>query len=761
MRNPAMKRLFLSALLLLIANWSTAQEDCFDGIDNDGDGLIDLNDPDGCDCDPAEGDESIYNGDFESFFACPNSFSAFPVTSETNATPYTNYFVNGGSTDYFNSCGYVGGSLVPDVTPMLGAANGEGIVGFFFDGDSVGGYREYITQCLQIALQPGIEYTMTFEVATSGFYESEEGTSASVLTECSSLPMGLYGYPDCPYDIGLNNYNACLSEAGDYISLLEMEVDVQVFEFTEYTFTFTVPEEITSLSIGPGCTNPSCVGVEDPSVFNSNFFYFDNWSVTTSGTEGLSPPDFSVTGNSCQGFTFEVDDEVYEQYQWFVNGVAVNGETDLTFSLPADSLPEIRVGALFTDADGNEVCTFSEPFQPVSAEPFEIVADFETVICPDVVTTITLEVLPSGEYSFDWSTGETTQNIEAGPGEYEVEVTDTESGCTESLTLVIESCEDQILFVAVDDQSVCLGESAVVLAEVQGDNPPFAFSWSFGNGPGPFTINPDESETYNLTVTDALGNSVETSFTVSVFSGDDGDFDLGNDTLLCSNTPFLIGVENPLPGVNYLWNTGSEEATIAVTQSGIYSLTAETPCGTFFDEIEIETASSFSLPAPPDSLFYCRDSEAKISLIASDFYDLRWSDGVIGGSRTFPSDGNYTLEIVSACGFEQRVVSVREVNCDCQIFAPNAFTPNADGLNDVFTIKTECAFESFSVRIFNRWGEEVFSSSEPDFVWRGEDRNNSYYSGPTVYNYLIEALPEPVLFIPKPLKVRGSVTVVR
>lgn len=203
------------------------------------------------------------------------------------------------------------------------------------------------------------------------------------------------------------------------------------------------------------------------------------------------------------------------------------------------------------------------------------------------------------------------------------------------------------------------------------------------------------------------------------------------------------------------------ESTILVNRAGNYSLTAETPCGSFFDEIEIETASSFALPNLPDSLFYCRDSVAEISVAVSDFYELRWSDGKIGGSRTFASDGNYVLDIESACGVEQREIFVEEVNCECVVFAPNAFTPNGDGINDLFRIETECAFESFSIRIFNRWGDEVFSSADPKFTWRGEDRSNEFFAGPVIYNYRIEALPEAVLFVPQPLEIIGSVTVVR
>ena len=52
---------------------------------------------------------------------------------------------------------------------------------------------------------------------------------------------------------------------------------------------------------------------------------------------------------------------------------------------------------------------------------------------------------------------------------------------------------------------------------------------------------------------------------------------------------------------------------------------------------------------------------------------------------------------------------------------PNTFTPNDDGINDEFCLKgwAECSM-SFQISIFNRWGEKVFESSDPNFCWDGK-----------------------------------------
>jgi gliding motility-associated-like protein len=58
---------------------------------------------------------------------------------------------------------------------------------------------------------------------------------------------------------------------------------------------------------------------------------------------------------------------------------------------------------------------------------------------------------------------------------------------------------------------------------------------------------------------------------------------------------------------------------------------------------------------------------------------------------------------------------------DCKIAAPNAFTPNDDGVNDRFklVIVGSCEFLRFELRIFDRWGRLVFESTDPEMEWDG------------------------------------------
>jgi gliding motility-associated-like protein len=75
------------------------------------------------------------------------------------------------------------------------------------------------------------------------------------------------------------------------------------------------------------------------------------------------------------------------------------------------------------------------------------------------------------------------------------------------------------------------------------------------------------------------------------------------------------------------------------------------------------------------------------------------------------------------------------------IYIPNAFTPNLDGINDVFTAAGQ-GFTSIEMSIFDRWGREIFRTNDTKRGWTGYDENNRKYPI-GVYVYRIDALTPP------------------
>ena len=70
-------------------------------------------------------------------------------------------------------------------------------------------------------------------------------------------------------------------------------------------------------------------------------------------------------------------------------------------------------------------------------------------------------------------------------------------------------------------------------------------------------------------------------------------------------------------------------------------------------------------------------------------------------------------------------------SCDIQLYLPNAITPSrGDGLNDAFHIPdmTQRMIYDFEISIFNRWGEQVFYSTDKNFTWNGEIKGKIFYN---------------------------------
>ena len=66
------------------------------------------------------------------------------------------------------------------------------------------------------------------------------------------------------------------------------------------------------------------------------------------------------------------------------------------------------------------------------------------------------------------------------------------------------------------------------------------------------------------------------------------------------------------------------------------------------------------------------------------------------------------------------------------VYIPNAFSPNGDGINDSFGIRGEGAF-AYTMQIFNRWGEKIFESTNPNEQWDGTYNSEPVQQGEYVY----------------------------
>jgi len=154
-----------------------------------------------------------------------------------------------------------------------------------------------------------------------------------------------------------------------------------------------------------------------------------------------------------------------------------------------------------------------------------------------------------------------------------------------------------------------------------------------------------------------------------------------------------------------------------------------------FDEMTLEALINGE---PVDKLgFTFQDSIKQAGLIVSRFY---W----LPDCRTITQNGEkqeYSIDFVlketnNECdGVETKLtfqLALEDNTVDVSTFIPpNAFSPNGDGVNDLFNIpnlpEENCYYRFSNIKIYNRWGKKVFESDKKDFNWSGDKLPSGVY----------------------------------
>ncbi|MEP7168271.1 MAG: gliding motility-associated C-terminal domain-containing protein [Bacteroidota bacterium] len=221
---------------------------------------------------------------------------------------------------------------------------------------------------------------------------------------------------------------------------------------------------------------------------------------------------------------------------------------------------------------------------------------------------------------------------------------------------------------------------------------------------------------YTVTVTDAAGCSKVNSFSIgntpavlitALAFPDTCEKDVGTAS---------IAVHSGTPPYAYLWNpTGSTAVAINNLSEGSYMVTVTDVEGCSKSEnVFIDNVGSFTINLGSDTTI-CSNG---FLLTPGKFYQYLWQDLSADSIFKVNAPGIYWVEVINTNGCKSS--DTLEVIEDClhDIIVPNAFSPNEDGLNDVFKAEA-VSVKSFTMKIYNRWGGTVFESSAIKNGWNG------------------------------------------
>jgi len=181
-----------------------------------------------------------------------------------------------------------------------------------------------------------------------------------------------------------------------------------------------------------------------------------------------------------------------------------------------------------------------------------------------------------------------------------------------------------------------------------------------------------------------------------------------------------------IDGANYLWNTGLNGNKITTGAFGTYWLEIEQNGCRIRDSVNVTEKPKPTVSLGPDTTI-CKYKPVILTTGSTVYDTYLWNTGA--GTRSILVDkiGTYSVEVtLNGCVATD---TVNVVAGDCDIFIPSAFTPNNDGLNETFGVLGDATVKSFSMEIFNKWGQLVYKSDAISQKWDGTFKGKKVPNG--------------------------------
>ncbi|HUH74636.1 MAG TPA: gliding motility-associated C-terminal domain-containing protein [Chitinophagales bacterium] len=181
--------------------------------------------------------------------------------------------------------------------------------------------------------------------------------------------------------------------------------------------------------------------------------------------------------------------------------------------------------------------------------------------------------------------------------------------------------------------------------------------------------------------------------------------------------------------------------------------------------VALITIDQISVNAQAQPPFVAKGEATVLNAVPDSYLSYQWYPSILVEDSTLAStvaiieettDFIVVAKSKNGCIATDTVrVEVKDLRCgEDNIFIPTAFTPNGDGINDVWKVRTAIA-EGFTVQIYNRWGELVFESNDLERGWDGVFQGKPSESGSYAYYLTVVCQNEEQYFA------KGNITLIR
>lgn len=326
----------------------------------------------------------------------------------------------------------------------------------------------------------------------------------------------------------------------------------------------------------------------------------------------------------------------------------------------------------------------------------------------------------------------------------------TGGSCTSPVSVINVNIIAPIKPIATQSQSLCIGDTITLSAN--SSNSPVTYNWS---GPLSFSSSNANNSILNATVNHSGVYSVYTTYqncksdttSINVLVSpavNVNSYLLGSP---CAGDSIILYADT-VSGVSYNWSgplgftSNNNPVIISPTtfaNSGVYNFYVNNNgCKSSYSSFSININPSPIISLGNDTticLFY------PLTYSVSNFPYVLWSDSTQNTSFNVPfnTSGQYWVTVVDANGCSASdTVNVNYVNCEA-IVAPNVFTPNGDGVNDIFFLKGNYLQRKI-IDIYDRWGTLVFEDLKGDKGWDGKNFSGNECSDGTYFFVAIVVL---------------------
>ena len=436
-------------------------------------------------------------------------------------------------------------------------------------------------------------------------------------------------------------------------------------------------------------------------------------------------------------------------------------------SQTANNLSAGTYNITVTDANGCSAVATVSITEPTA---LAVTATTTSVIC-NGGTNGTAAVNVSGGtpgYSYSWNSipvqnTQTANNLSSGT--YQCTVIDA-NGCTSVISATITQ-PTPIVAPTTPTNVMCNGgNNGAAAVNVSGGTPSYSYLWNTTPAQNTQTANNLPPGNYSVAITDANGCTSTASVTITqppplTLSV------AGDDSVCAGDSVMLTAIPSGgTPAYTYVWIPGpqnGDSVSVSPTTNTSYTVTMTDANGctslpqTFnvlvlpTPTANFDTASSGTY----GSMFAFTDLSSNGTSWSWDFGDNTSGSILQNPVHTFPGAGTYTVTqvVFNQYGCPDTFRIIVEINEG--IIIPNVFTPDNDGVNDVWYIPNS-GMKEFHVDIYDRWGLKVFETTADEIRWDGHSTSGKLLNDGTYYFVLKAVLKSG--YIGKDYSTNGFVT---